>query len=263
MKNMQRHWRLMTVMVVAAGISLTAWWRHGGAEGAAAMLQNPPYESVTEVQRDAVLSLMADVALDRDSLVALNMTSVQAESVLDTARTWRETNGATIDTLLDTVDQKALAVRGLLRQIRTGPFEQGKDQELSLARQELATARAAYGSALAPLVVSVDADLSPSQESTRDAIETGHGRRMPIRMLDLTDTQRVDLGKAWRDYRRTHAAARTAQARSDSVAAYVARLAAILPQDRRNVMDGYNAYFASSSVIVKDAMDLVLPVGQG
>jgi hypothetical protein len=253
----------MTVMVVAIGISASVWWRHHGAEGAAMLLQNPPYESMTETQRDAVLSLIGDVSLDRGALVALHMSAAQAESVLDIARTWRETHGAMIDALLATIDAKTLAVRGIERAIRTGPFEPGKAQELAVARQELATARAAYRSALAPLVTSVDADLSPSQESTWDAIETGHGPRMPIRMLDVTDAQRVDLGKAWRDYRRNHAAARTPQERSASVTAYVARLAQILPQDRRDVMDGYNQYFASSSVIVKDAMDLVLPVGQG
>ena len=63
---------------------------------------------------------------------------------------------------------------------------------------------------------------------------------MPIRMLDLSDSQRVATSKAWRRYRYTHAAAEDTEARAAAVTAWQTDLNSILTADQQTVVNSYH-----------------------
>jgi hypothetical protein len=70
------------------------------------------------------VNLLAEFTLDRDAMIALNLSASQAESVLATVRQWRETNEAAQNKVLpNTLHQKIGAVRRLEKAIRMGPSD--------------------------------------------------------------------------------------------------------------------------------------------
>ena len=93
-------------------------------------------------------------------------------------------------------------VRSIKKTIAMGPYDAANDDALTLARQELQDAKNTYKTSLASLKTTVSLQLSSSQQATWDVIKTGHGQKMPIRMLDLSDTQRLAISKAQRTFRR-------------------------------------------------------------
>lgn len=260
MTHLRRNWRLIVVVAVLAVASGLHWGLSD--RGQALADPEPPgdYDPVTSAQRDGILSAMEEVGLDRDAVVALNVSSEQAETMVSAARTWWEQNGDTLAGLKATVHQRQAELRAVRLAIRMGPAEAGQDQTLSTAISNLLTARAAYQTALNPLRSAVATGLSESQEAAWASVERGHSERMPIRLLDLSSDQRVAVGNAWRDYRLAYAGAATAQARAAAATAWETALAATLTDGQEDVVDAYLGYWVASSEAVSEALDTVLAV---
>jgi len=263
MRNLQRHWK--SVAVVSVGVLGAGAWLWRGAE--ARMLLDPGgepepvvYEPLTQVQRDAIVNLLADVSLDRDALVGLNLSTSQAESVVAAVRTWYLSNHATLTSLDQAEQQKTVAVWELEKAVSMGPADAQRDSQLALARQDLQTARASYRSGFLSLETTVNNLLSETQRSTWAAVKVGHGRNMPIRLLDLTDAQRLAISDALQRYERQQAAAGDETARSTARTTLETAKESILTVDQRSVLQAYSGYFASSSQAVAHALDTVLVV---
>ncbi len=261
MKHLQRHWRMVSVClcVTLLGGGLL-WWMVRDSSTALAYQDQPGYEPLDVVQRDAVLALFDDVALDRDALIALNVSANQAEILVAAARSWQETNATAVAEDQAAIDEARTAVRQVRLAIAMGPYDEANDAALAVARQQLATAEAAYATLLGGLKTSLAADCSESQDAAWSAIEDGLGSSMPIRMLALSDQQRLDLSGARRRYRLQYASAGTAAQRSQAAAAWEQALGQILTQDQQTIMDSHNSYYADSSAAVALALETVLPV---
>lgn len=267
MQRIRKHWRLSVGLMLLVVVSVSALLRVADARMmfAAAMLQGEPqptYTPVTQFEYDQVKKLLAESSLDREALIALNLSAQQAESVLDTVRDWRSENASTLGTLEDTVHQKTTAVYLLEKSIRSGPFNENNETALAAARSELAEAKSAYHTALSSLKTSVNNILTESQRATWTAIQSGHGQQMPIRMLALTDTQRLSVSDAWHRYRRQHAAAATQEERSAAVTTWQASLDQVLTTEQKNVVSSFNSNYNTASAAVNGAFTLVLATSE-
>lgn len=259
MKQLQRHWRLVTVgfCVALLGTGLLTW--QNGDVGVALAYPEGDYDPIEDPQRDAVLGLLDHAALDRDALIALNVTALQAESLLAGTRTWQAANAAALAAQQASIDQARAQVRQLRGTIAMGPYQEGNDTALATAVQQYLAAQAAYMDLLGPLKTALQADLSESQVATWNAIAAGHGQSQPIRMLAFSDAQRLDFSRARRQYRRQFAAASTDEERSEAVAAWTQAQAQILTQDQETVVSAFYSYHAESSAAVGLALAIVLP----
>ncbi len=105
--------------------------------------------------------------------------------------------------------------------------------------------------------------LSDSQQTTWTAIQSGWGQSMPLRMLSLTDQQRIDLSRAQRHYRYRHAAASTDEERSTAVTTRESDLSQILTVDQQAVLSAYDGYYGNASQAVATAFETVLSADEG
>lgn len=253
---------MVTVFAVVVAAGGTLWWR-SAAEGTALVQDPAEFEALSEFERDAIDELLAQSDLGREVLIALNPSSGQAESIVAAVRTWREDNASTLAARKATLDAKVCAVRKIEKAIRMGPADSSRNQQLSIARQELATAKAARATTLASLESSVENLLSESQRATWSAIQSGWGRKMPLRMLDLTDSQRLVVSKARRTWKRQRAAASTPQERASAHTTWESALNRILTTDQKTVKEAYYDNYATASSAVADAYETVLAVSDG
>lgn len=261
MKHLQRHWRMVSVCFCATlVVGGLLWWMVRDSSTALAYQDPPGYEPVDAVQHDAVLALLDDVALDRDALIALNVSANQAEALVAAARSWQETNATAVAEVQAAIDEGRTALRQARLAIAMGPYLEANDAALAAALQQQASAEAAYATLLGGLKTTLAADCSESQQAAWSAIENGLGSSMPIRMLALSDQQRLDLSGARRRYRLQYASAGTTAQRSQAVAAWAQAQGQILTQDQQTIMDSHNSYYADSSAAVALALDAVLPV---
>ena len=267
MKHLQKHWQWTASTIFVLGLVGAFWWQgadRGPGAAAFAVDGDPPaYKTMDRTGHDKVVTLIADIRLDRDALVALNLTSGQAESIVSAVRTWHAQNEAMLDPRHTSIGRKVGAVRQIERAIAMGPMEAGREDALALARQDLIGARATHRSALAPLESSLETLLSESQRATWTAIKVGHGQRMPIRMLALSDRQRLAYSDAWHRYRRQRAAAHTGEEQSAALATWKTALDRILTPEQATIVQAYNGYYEDSSAAVSLALETVLPVDQG
>ena len=247
------------LLLVLGGTVLWVETRPG--TGGSVAFADPPYTPLTRVDRDAIVRLMEDISLDRDALIALNPNSTQAESIVSTIRTWRTNNAASIASYQSTVVQKAAAVDDLKRQIAVGPAQAGQDAALAQAVSDLVSAKASYRIALASLESSVNDLLSVSQRTGWTALRSGFSQSMPLRLVSLSDAQRMDLGRAYRRYQLRHAAASTDEDRSAAITAWDTERNQILTADQQTIWSTYNTYYASASSAVAGAISTVLRVG--
>ncbi len=259
------HWRAMSFVAVMTLIGGTWLWQRTEARQISvvpllAVGQNETYTPIDMVQRDRVRNLLDHIHLDRDVLTALNLTNVQAENILSGARTWCENNLSTLTTLQDNIHIKVAAVRIHEKKFRTGPFDAGNDTALTLTRQELSDARSAYETSITSMKTAMQLELSPSQQATWEAIKTGWGQQMPIRMLDLTDEQRMAVSKATRTYKRQRMASRGGEQRATAVTTYNSSMDQILTVDQKSVIDSFHSYYTNSSIAVASAFDTVLAI---
>lgn len=260
MKKLQQHWRGMAVLAVILVLAGSMVWRDWGGGPALAAEGGEGYDPISQGDHDAIVALLDYVSLDQDSLIALNVSGQQAEDLLAAARTWYQNNHATLATRQATIDTKLHALRELKREIALGPYDPSHAQGLALARQELATARAAFRTTVTPAQAGLGEEMSQSQLATWTAIQSGHGQRMPIRMLALSDDQRLALSRAQRSYEWRHAAATTAEERSAALSTWETALEDILTQDQETIVASYYSNYADASEAVTEAFGTVLPV---
>lgn len=266
MAKLERNWRWLSGIGLVVIVAVCAWqWRSAHARTAMMMLDdvgggNQGYTPLTQLTHDAIASLMADVSLDREALIALNPSANQAESILSAVRTWQGSNASTVASNNQTIAQKMTAVRIAEKAIAMGPYNENNASNLATARQDLLTAQAAYRSTLSGLESTVSNLLSQSQQATWAAIKTGWGQRMPIRMLALTDEQRMAVSDAHQRYERQYSAASDDSGRSTAVSTYQTALDSILNADQKTAMQGYGTNYASASSAVNGAFDTVLAV---
>lgn len=266
MKHIKARWRLgfglSLVVLVASGW----WWQSARANMMLMMFaQEPPegYTPLDPITHDKVRNILEDVSLDRDAMVALNPSNAQAEQLLLTVRDWQSTNQATLATLRNNIHSKVHAVRVLEKAIRVGTAGPTGREQLALAIADRTAARTAYTDALAPLKATINVALSASQQATWTAIQTGHGQQMPIRMLALTDEQRMAVSRAKRAFDRRRAGASDASGRSTAVTAWNSGLDLILTTDQKNVMAAYYQNYNGASANVASAIETVLAVETG
>ena len=259
-----KHWRLMSFVMVMALIGGGWLWQTAVARQITTLpllaVGQTSYTTVDVVQRDRIRNILDHIRLDMDALVALNLTAQQAETLISGTRTWCENNEVTLQTLQEDIHRKVTGVRTVEKTIAMGPHDVANLDALALARQELGDAKNSYETSLASLKASIDLQLSQSQQATWDAIKTGHGQQMPIRMLDLTDTQRLAVSKAQRTYKRRRMASQGGEQRSSAVTEYESSLDQIFTVDQKNVISAYLGYYSSSSTAVVNAMATVLPL---
>ena len=255
MAKLRSHWRTAAVVTVALMSTGTLLWR-GATMRTAWGLQGP--EPLSLADHGGIIGVLKYVSLDRDALVALNLSNQQAEDVLTTVRNWWDSNKSALETKQQAIWAKERAVRNVQDAITAGPLEEGREAALASALAELATARANYDDTFDGLRTSINNLLSVSQQTTWSAIQSGFGERMPLRMLALTDAQRLDVSKAVQRFRYQRAAAASAQARSAVVSTYESHLEQILTQDQKNVLAAYESNYASASAAVVEAFEAVL-----
>lgn len=261
MKNLRQHWRALTCVLAALVLVGAFWMRSGVSRSVAA--QAPMYTAVTAAERQAVLHLMAEIDLDRDALIALNLTAADAESLVSTVRTWRENNIAAMSGKMNTVHEKAAAVRDLELATQKGPFDESRAAALAVAHQELADARTAYRTALTPLESQVNGVLSAAGQATWSAVKGGFDHAMPLRILSLSADQKKTLARAERHYRLRMASARTEQERASAISARQAVREQTLTVDQLQKISDYQSSLADASRAVVDALDVVLPPAGG
>jgi len=266
MRQLRKHWQVPAGALAVLVLGGTVWWRGAEARTTAffSLLQASgtatTYEPITQLRRDAILQILADVNLDRDAFVALNVSDAQAESVLSTVRNWQSSNEALLASLNNAIHQKVAAVYSFEQAMAMGPADSSREPALALARQDLKDARAAYRSSLVSLESSINALLSESQRATWTAIRTGHGQHMPIRMLALSDEQRLAVSDAEHRYQRQHAAAGSNDERAATVTARQNALDQILTTDQKTMVARYQSYYVASSTAVAGALNTVLAV---
>ncbi len=263
MKNLRYHWRIVTMLVVIVVGTGAFFWHRAEAKMSFflfAMQEGGTYTPLNAVQRDAIIGSLNEVALDRDALVALNLSTSQAETVVSTARTWQQNNQSTLSSQMTTIHQKRHAVREIEKAIAMGPFDANRETQLATARQELKDAQAAYRTTLTSLESTVNTGLSAAQQATWVAIKSGWGQQMPIRMLDLTDEQRLAVSDAHHRYQRQHSGASNDSERSTAVTTWTSALDSILTANQRTLMQSYNSNYANASAAAASAYATVLPL---
>ncbi len=278
MKHLQRHWRFGMVLVLVGGAASTWWWQSARANMAMMLVQEEPgFTPLDRVTHDKIRGILETIGLDRDAMIALNPTATQAEGVLSTVRTWQSSNQATLASLKNTIHEKVHAVRVLEKAIhekvhavhvlekaiRTGTAGPTGQDRLALAVTDRTDAHTAYDNALAPLRTSINILLSNSQQATWAAIQTGHGQQMPIRMLALTDSQRISVSKATRTFQRRRAGAANANDRGTAATSFSSDLDSILTTGQKTVVSAYNSNYNTASANVATAIDTVMAVEEG
>jgi len=251
MKVLRRNWMTL-VTVFSLALLATVLWRSSSTH---ALAVEPPYEPISVVQRDAILKVLADTALDEAALVALNPSAEQAESILATARTWQSQNAATLAAKQADIDSALTSLRSLQKLMAMGSAQEGQDAALASAVATLISARAAYQITLDSLRSGVNSVLSESQRVTWTAVQTGHDSTMPMRMLALTDPQRISISDQWHEFESERAGDRAAAA-----AEWQSDANETLTQDQETVVSSFNSNFAVASQVVSDAVALVLPM---
>jgi len=263
MRVLKRHWRVSTVVALAIVLA-TAWiWQNASARMAMLVMDpDPPpnYEPLDRTTADRIRGVLEQIKLDRDALIALNPSAAQAEDILAEVRSWQASNAATLASLKNTIDEKVHAVRVLEKAIRMGTAGENAQERLALAVTDRTNANAAYDNAFSSLRTSINNLLSGSQQATWTAIQTGHGQHMPIRMLALSDAQRIAVSKAKRTYERRRAAASNSEARTAALNTWNNDLDSILTNDQKTVVTSFYSNYGSASANVGTAIDTVLPV---
>ncbi len=257
MRSLRRNWKSIVGVFGLIAVSSLFWWGSGTAPVASA--DPVEYTVPSPAERSAILTVAEAIHLDRDALIALNVTGEQAVTILGGVRTWYDENKTTLTTRQTAVAHDRAAVRQIEKAIRLGPQDPEHESALATARQALATAQAAQAQLLASLKTTIDEALSESQRTTWAAIEHGFGRRMPIRMLAMTAGQRTDYGEALRRYRLQLTLARSTAERETATTAWQTAVASILTQDQEDLLAAYASYAPDAAAAVAEAYETVLP----
>ena len=258
MRALRNHWLGLSFGLVAVVVGSLGVWHVLVAPRATAMMAEPTYTPLSKVRHDAIRNVLADASLDAEALIALNLSSSQAESLVSAVRTWYESNESTLNAELADIAAKTQALRDKEQTIRMGPYSAENETARATAVSDLAAARTAYRTTLQGLDTGVNNILSESQRSTWAAIKTGWGQKMPVRMLSLTDAQRISVSDIEHRYERQVAAANSQAERDTAASARQTALSSVLTQEQLTVMSSYPSYYASSSSAVNSALAEVL-----
>lgn len=216
------------------------------------------FTPVNEVERSAVLGLMTELKLDPEALAALNVTEGQAITIVAACRTWQAENKNLLENARVGMVQKATQVDQVEKAISMGTADASRSSTLASARQEVETSEAAYRSALAPLEAVVNGLLSESQRTTWSYVKVGHGQTMPVRMLNLSDSQRIAIAEAQNRRQRTKAQVKDAAARANWDAGAKSEVDQILTAEQRESVRAYQSYVNSATSAVAKAVETVL-----
>ena len=263
MAHVKRNWKLFTLAFIFAATSVGVWWSI--EPGSAASAQSSPPKGVVAVntaQRDMLLNVLRNIGLDREAMVALNVSSTQAVDLIAAAQTWMTTNTTEVATRRRAVAQKRAVVKRLKAAIRAGTAPDDAEALLATALGELRTAQATYQQGFTGLRTALAAELSESQRDTWRKVEGGWGRAMPMAMVDLTNNQRMAYGKALRHYRLASAAADTVAEQRAADTAWETAVGRILTEDNIQVIETYHAYANQARENVNDALNSLDGDGQ-
>jgi len=259
-EKIQNHWRSVVGTVLVLALASILVWQSAVGGVALADDEDPPYEPLSKVRRDAILSVLDNIGLDRDALTGLNLSGEQAVELLGDVRTWQGEQAGTLASLQATIDQKVTAVRQARLAIAMGPAQEGQDEVLAAALEDLSDARASYASAFSSLRSTINISLSPSQDTAWAAMNAGRGQNLPFRIVAQTHQQRLDLNQAWRHYRLRQAAASTADERQAAISAWQTALGRIFTVDQAEILDAFYTHYASAAGAVTSAYESVLAV---
>jgi len=261
MPRIQRNAKVLVLVLLATALSTGTWWLAGSAQvaigpaGPVAQIGGP-VTPLGAAESAALWGLLADIALDRDALIALNVAQEQAEGVLSALRAWEAQQHDVLGGLRAQITAQLASVHRLDKAVRAGTAEPA---ELEAALAALAAARIAYTSRLSGLRAALSAELTESQRATWRVIAHGWGQEMPLRMLALTTEQRQAYGRALQRHRLALAAARTAEQRAALVAAWQQAQEEILTADNQQVIAAYNSYADQAAQALHAAEQAVMP----
>lgn len=265
MAYLKKQWKPFTIVTVLVLGSVGLWLYRGSASGAAVSavpaiaLFQQSYPPPTDVERSQVDQLLADIDMDRESMIALNLSGEQAEDLLATVRTFNTDNRTTLDTRLASLAAARLSLRTLETSIRHGTAGQDPEGQKAQAIADVAAAKTSYDDTLASLRTSVNALLSQSQRSTWTNIQSGWDGGMPLQMLALDASQKTSVAAAKRRFDHALAEAQNDQERSNAASTWNTDVDGILTTDQETVCASYVSHYVEASQNVATAFATVMP----
>jgi len=260
MPRIQRNAKVLVLLLALVAASTGAWWVTAPPPAMTQLTVGQPAEPqpspVTTAEAAALWGLLADVQLDREALVALNVSEAQAEALLTALRGWHDQNLSEAASAQTAVRTARAEVRRLQREVRMGTAE---PQALTTAQAAVTAANQGYAGALTGLRTALSAELTESQRTTWAAIAHGWSSAMPLGMLPLTTQQRQDYATALRRYELATAAAESSEAQAALQTAWQQTVAGILTQDNQQAIDAYHEYAAAAAAAVTAAEQAVMP----
>jgi len=249
MSALKRNGKALILVMIVTAFTTGSWWYLTPIAQNVGQVNPPP---LTSAQRAVLWELLANVNLDRDALVALNMTTEQAEDVLTALRNWHDESGGSVANDQIICSARLAAVRQLEREVRAGTAE---PQALAAARQALATAQADWERQLDGLRGALASELTGSQIATWRAIKIGWGQSLPMRMVALTADQKQSYGRAMRQFRLAMNSATSSEERDAAQSAWQAARSNILTQDNLQVIAAYNENAANAANALNQAIE--------
>lgn len=262
MPYLKRQWKPLTIVGMSIFLGVGFWWYRASATGAAVMavaLFDAPHDPPTDLERSQVESLLESLSLDRDALVALNLSSQQGEDLLAAVRTFNASNRAALDTRLASLAEARSHLRSLERAIRNGTAGENPQGQWNDAVAAVVTAQNGYDAQLGTLRSSLSDRLSESQVTAWANLKSGWGGALPLRMLSLSAGQKGDLASASDRYEHTLAEATSDQDRAAAVSAWNSAVDGVLTQDQKTVCEAYVSQYVTASAAVAEAFAAVLP----
>lgn len=263
MAYLKRQWKPLTVATVLLVALAGAWLYRSSASGAAAVPAKPlfvqSYSPPTDVERSQVETLLENLSLDRDALIALNLSDEQAEDVLDAVRTFNANTRETLDARLAALAAAREDLWALQKAVRNGTAGEDPQGQFADAVADVASAQAEYNGTLDSLRTTVNSELSQSQQAAWTSIQSGWGQSMPLRMLALDGEQRSDLAAAQARFEHALAQAENDEERSTAVTAWEEALEERLTQDQKTVCTSYIENYVAASQHVAAAFETVMP----
>lgn len=263
MAYLKRQWKPLTIVTVLLVALAGAWLYRSSASGAAAVPAKPlfvqSYSPPTDVERSQVETLLENLSLDRDALVALNLSDEQAEDVLAAVRTFNTNTRETLDARLAALAATREDLWALQKALRNGTAGEDPQGQFTDAVADVAAARSVYNSTLDSLRTTIHSELSQSQQAAWTSIQSGWGPSMPLRMLTLDGEQRSDLAAAQARFEHALAEAEDDEERSAAVTAWDEALDGCLTQDQKTVCTSSIETYATASQHVTAAFETVLP----
>lgn len=259
-----KYYPVMVGVFLLAVIGGGGWLLWSGPTVNTSLAQESPpattYEPLDAVSASRVSRFRADLGLDDDALVGLNLSATQIEQALDQCRTAAVTLHAEIHALRVVIGGKESALRNARRRIRIGPRDDALIASLPALQQDIATAKAAYQTYLDTIRTQVAAAFTATQAARWPVFRANAGERMPERMLSLSDGDRQALHRARRHYRLRLAQAADAGTREAAKTTYDTERSTILGTNNLQIIADYATNAPAASERVVEQVQKVLAV---